>query len=117
MSYQGIIDVQAGLKNVANNEALFRKVLTRFTDQQGSAITDMQNALAAQDHELAHRLAHTLKGLAATIGAMQLHAAALEVEQPMKNALQPSPEQLDTLRQELNSTLAAIAEILATPTL
>ena len=75
------IDLQQGLSNTHGKKALYLSLLKRFRD--GHALnfeSDFRNALAAEDWTSAHRLAHTLKGLARMLGANDLHQAALRLE-------------------------------------
>jgi two-component system sensor histidine kinase/response regulator len=59
---------------------LYRNLLLKFRQSQRRAAEDIQEALAAGDHERAHRIAHTVRGIAGSIGATELQAAAATVE-------------------------------------
>jgi PAS domain S-box-containing protein len=74
------LDAQDGLARVAGNRKLYLKLLRQFVEQQGPAVESIQGALAQGDRPLAERLAHTLKGVAGSLGlpAVQRSAAALE---------------------------------------
>jgi len=74
------LNVQDGLGRVAGNRKLYLKLLRQFVDQQGSAPAQITEALARQDTMLAERLAHTVKGVAGSLGmgAVQEVAATLE---------------------------------------
>ncbi len=63
----------------------------------------IRRALAGSDRELAERLAHTLKGLAGTIGAEEVMAAAAAVEQGLRDSL--TSEELDPRLQTLEQAL------------
>ena len=76
------IDTALGLAQVGGQTATLLRVLKRFRDNQGKHFApQFYTALAAGDREGAQRLAHSLKGIANTLGAVQLGeaAAALEV--------------------------------------
>ncbi|OQX14973.1 MAG: hypothetical protein BWK76_13775 [Desulfobulbaceae bacterium A2] len=77
---EGVLDSTEGLARLGNNHDLYRRLLTRFRQDQGECAGRIRASLDAGDHETARLLAHTLKGLAATIGARPLAALALEVE-------------------------------------
>ena len=74
------LNVQDGLGRVAGNRKLYRKLLRQFVDQQGLAPAEIAEALARQDISVAERLAHTVKGVAGSLGmgAVQQVAATLE---------------------------------------
>ena len=75
------IDLQQGLGNTHGKKSLYLNLLKRFRD--GHAVNfepDFRGALAAGDWTTAHRLAHTLKGLAGMLGANALHQAAQRLE-------------------------------------
>jgi signal transduction histidine kinase/CheY-like chemotaxis protein len=74
------VDTAAGLKRVGGNAALYRNLLVRFAHGQANAPTQIREALASGERETAQRLAHTLKGVAGNIGALDVQAAAQGVE-------------------------------------
>lgn len=75
------LDAHKGLSFVLNDRAIYEDVLRRFTETQFDVPEAIRLARAAGDAELAVRLAHTLKGLAATIGAepLSVHCRAVEL--------------------------------------
>jgi len=74
------IDVVEGLKRVAGNRNLYRSLLLKFRQSQARAVEDIREALAAGDQERAHRIAHTVRGVAGNIGAKELQFAAAAVD-------------------------------------
>ena len=66
------------------NLGLYRNLLERFATQFASGDQPLQDALAQQDWVNAHRWAHTLKGLAANIGANALQDAAQALERGLQ---------------------------------
>jgi HPt (histidine-containing phosphotransfer) domain-containing protein len=74
------LDVQDGLGRVAGNRKLYLKLLRQFVDQQGLAPAQIAEALMRQDQLVAERVAHTVKGVAGSLGmgAVQQVAATLE---------------------------------------
>ena len=84
------IDLHEALMRMNNNTKIFLKLLSRFAQTQATTILHLQEALKNEDVTTAIRDAHTLKGLAGTIGATQLmhNAATLEKclsEQPLQS--------------------------------
>ena len=74
------IESDMGLKRVGGNIKLYLKILHKFKAGQKGVDQRIQVAFDVQDFELAEREAHTLKGLAGSIGANRLHLAAGAVE-------------------------------------
>jgi CheY-like chemotaxis protein len=74
------IDAQDGLAHMAGKAPLYRRQLRRFRDSQRNFVTEFREAAGRGDAETMERLAHTLKGLAGTIGAKAVQSAAAELE-------------------------------------
>ena len=102
------LDVSMGLYNLNGNEQLYNKLLRRFADSNAHAAQEIHTAMDAGDKETALRLAHTLKGLAASLGAPDLSAEALAVEQKIKHDATLEADGLNALEAELGRVLAAI---------
>ena len=75
------LDVTLGLRLSMGREALYRKLLGRFVADQADAAERIGVALAAGDQVLAQRVAHTLKGVSAQIGATEVRDQAQWIEQ------------------------------------
>ncbi len=73
------IDLAEGLQRMVGNKALYKKLLLDFAGNYHQAIADIKSALQS-DKELAHRLAHTIKGVAGNISANDVQAAANELD-------------------------------------
>src|SRR4029453_12493290 len=69
-----------GLLRVAGNKKLYGKLLRRFSDTEADAAQRIASALEAKDHALAERLAHTVKGLAGSLGSHGVQQAAGRLE-------------------------------------
>ena len=86
------MDTVAGLQRMGGNRAGFLGLLIRFREDHAETATELQNALAQGDRRTAHRLAHTIKGVAGTIGAEALQRASAVLE----NVLDPDDGQEQT---------------------
>jgi two-component system sensor histidine kinase/response regulator len=64
---------------------LYRKILHLFVEEQGPAVGLITTALAHGDLALAERLAHTLKGVAGSIGAKAVQAVAGTLEKRIRD--------------------------------
>jgi two-component system sensor histidine kinase/response regulator len=74
------LDVKDGEARVMGNRKLYLKLLRQFVEQQGSALERLAAALVKGETSVAERLAHTLKGVAGSIGAKALQAEAATLE-------------------------------------
>ena len=74
------LDVALGLGHAMGKKPLYLRLLRMFVSSHGSIEAGVMAALARDDWTQAQRLAHTLKGVAANIGAtaLQVNASALE---------------------------------------
>jgi CheY-like chemotaxis protein/two-component sensor histidine kinase len=104
------IDIDAGLQRVGGNAKLFKKLLGEFYLDHREDIDAIQEALQAGDHETAERLAHTIKGVAATIGANELNFSAKNLELAIK---QDKIDDIDRLIDELAMVMRPIVEDLS----
>ena len=78
------LDIASGLRRMMGNAAGYLALLHKFAEQQRSVPNDIAAALRRRDRATAERLAHTLKGIAGTIGAEALAAAAGRVEAALR---------------------------------
>ena len=74
------MNINRALTRLGNNKALFDKLLWQFTEYNATTEQDFVNATMQNDMEQATRIAHTLKGLAASIGADALADSASYLE-------------------------------------
>jgi len=88
------IDVGDGLKRVAGDQPLYRKILYKFRDSQASALQAIRDALASDDRKRAAHLAHALKGVSGNIGANTLYETASRLESALISGAPIKPELL-----------------------
>lgn len=74
------VDVNQGLSQMMGKRDLYLKVLSSFSAGQVQTAHHVKQAIERQDAEQALMLVHTLKGLAGSIGAKQVHADAVQLE-------------------------------------
>ena len=104
------IDWADGLARVNHNQALYFKLLGKFRDAYCRGFeADFQSALESGDWQTAHRLAHSLKGTARTLGVIMLGELAAQLETAVKLS-EPSmiPEPLAGLVAELHRVGAGL---------
>lgn len=118
------LDVARGLRQSLGRETLYRSLLQTFVETQSSFDSLLDAALQAADWTSAQRLAHTLKGVAAQIGATEVASSAAQLEQALRrrgttealreHRIQTS-RQLDTLIDTIRGQLAATSTVLPIP--
>ena len=79
------LNVDLGLQRALGKPALYAQMLRRFVQGQSAAIAELERALAAHDVALAERLAHTLRSVAANIGAEAVATHAHTIEQALRS--------------------------------
>ena len=88
------------------------EIITLFVKNNQTTIRDINSALEAGDVKLAHRLAHTLKGVAGLVGMAALSEAAQTVENSLSTDKQELLNgQMRTLENELNKALDDLAPL------
>jgi signal transduction histidine kinase/DNA-binding response OmpR family regulator/HPt (histidine-containing phosphotransfer) domain-containing protein len=123
---QGVagLNVELGLKRVQGKESLYLSILRKFITEQGNFATLFEQAVAGGDVPLAERLAHTLKGVSASIGAMDIAAVAEMLESTARKChetnipllLAEVSAPLDVLRPALIDLLAGLEKHFASAT-
>jgi CheY-like chemotaxis protein len=78
------LDVDDGLSRVAGNVELYTKLLRRFVTQDADVAARISGSLASGDRANAERLAHTIRGVAGSLGAAAAQAAAEAVESALR---------------------------------
>ena len=74
------IKIEEGLKRVAGNKKLYLKILLQFADNNREFTEKIKKAVKNKDQELAVRTAHTLKGVAGNLGAVDLFTVTKDLE-------------------------------------
>ena len=97
------LNVAEGLRRVAGNKKLYRKLLRQFSNTEADAAQRIASALAENDRALAERLAHTVKGVAGNIGAAAVQNAAAHLEKAIEGSA-PAAE-IEVLRVSLEECL------------
>ena len=104
------LDMQAGLQRALGRESLYRQLLGKFVRGQRGVPQAIEQALHAADALTAERLAHTLKGVAGTIGALPLQEAAAELELAVR--MQAPFERVSANLVEVSALLEALVTAL-----
>jgi signal transduction histidine kinase/CheY-like chemotaxis protein len=107
------VDVELGLRAVRGRPDRYLSILATFAERHADDALRMQEACATADCEYLRHLAHTLKGVAATVGAVLLQQRALEVEMAARTGdAGGAVVLLDALGSELSALLSGLDNIL-----
>ena len=82
-----LINQATGLKYMAGNLTTYKRILGKFVENQLSTSDNIQEALHVGDRANAERIAHSLKGMSATLGMEALRALAATLEQKLRDGL------------------------------
>ncbi len=96
------LDTFDGLSRVGKNRKLYLKLLRQFVEQQGPAGEQIASALVSDDNSGAERLAHTLKGVAANLGARTVQTAAGALEKAIRE--RAPAEQIKSAQEQLRKS-------------
>jgi signal transduction histidine kinase/CheY-like chemotaxis protein len=104
------LDQAQGLRRCARNQQLYVRLVQQFAQTMADAPAQLRHAWQAGDLPLANRTAHTLRGVASNIGAMQVCDLAARIEtacEQTSTAVQ-TPALLAALETRLAALLAEI---------
>lgn len=114
----GLADARAALARMGGNTILFRRMVQRFEADAGVLAAAILARLDEGDAAAAAREAHSLRGIAGTVGAGTLAACAARLEQDLRRT--PASADRRAIEAELQRhlrtgimTLAEAVEILA----
>ena len=101
------IAAETGLAHAGGNQRLYLDLLDRFLKDHGRAADQIQHALSQETPEMVKHLAHSIRGVAATIGALDLAAVAAEIETAAGRA---SAERLEALVTRFDTRLHQVLD-------
>jgi PAS domain S-box-containing protein len=113
------IDVRDGMSRTMGNRKLYMQMLLRFRESHADSVSKIREALDdLNDRQLAERLAHTLKGVAALLGATAIAKIAAQAEEKIhvgddRKQLEPLLRQLETEMQTVQAALARVMPALS----
>lgn len=95
-----ILNSEKGLSNLGSALDSYQRLLKQFIAMHSNDSTRINDAFRSGDMKAAHRIAHTLKGVSATLGIEQLHEQAFKLDQLLKagaelDAMLPEVASLD----------------------
>ncbi len=102
-------DFDEALDRVEGDRELLEELMGMFTVECSHDMAEIHKSLEARDMGLLERLAHTLKGAAATLAAGAVSSAAAALEKQARTGEVGNAEQLfETLRREMDRLLPEI---------
>lgn len=109
---QGVpgLDTALGLKRASGKPGLYAELLQRFALSQSDVVQNLQAAIQAEDWALAERTAHTLRSVAANLGAQPVSRHAQALEQALRS--QAPAETLQPLLAALAGHMAPLLQAL-----
>ena len=105
------LDAALGLRQCLGRDSLYRSILGKFVAGHAGDVAAIAAAVAASDTTTARRLAHTLKGVSAQIGAMDLRAVAERTEHAISTG--EPPEAIAALLSEVDLVLGPLVSALS----
>ena len=102
------LDTAPALRRMLGNTVLYISSLRKFTEMQAAMPTVTREALDANNSKVAERAAHSLKGVASTIGANQLSKQAGELELAIEEGRNRG--EVDPLLNKLESDLLRLID-------
>jgi two-component system, sensor histidine kinase and response regulator len=108
------LDSRFGLQAVRGRMESYLRLLAKFAENHRNDFADMRSNLAAGDRDEARRLAHTLKGVSATLGAVLINKTSVALETAIRDgcdseALEPLIDATEKAFSSLREQLAVLA--------
>lgn len=108
------LDTESGLRRALGKPSLYVQLLRSFSAGQKDALHEIADKFRQEDYETAERIAHTLKAVAGTIGAVSIQEKAAQIEGHLKQK-RPLVEWEELLTQtadELDLLIVSLREAL-----
>ncbi|MEO5331678.1 MAG: PocR ligand-binding domain-containing protein [Magnetococcus sp. YQC-5] len=107
------VDVTKGLTHLNGNRTSYKKLLIRFYEQQRYIADEIKEACEGNDLQKAARLAHSIKGVAGTLGADDLQHASYALEEAIRHGTPQERsywiEKFDALLEPVMNAIAPVA--------
>jgi len=104
------IDLDSGLQRLCGNKSLYKKLLLDFMHNYRQIIPEIQSALK-RDEDVAHRLTHTIKGIAGNLSAGDVQRTAHELDIAI---IGRKKNDYDTLLADLDRSLQILLHSIST---
>ncbi|GAB4486476.1 MAG: hypothetical protein Fur0016_13740 [Anaerolineales bacterium] len=106
------LDTGPALARLGGNLALYHRILVMFREENATKAQAIRHAIQTNDLPQARRLAHTLKGVAGTIGANTLMEAAQKLESAILGEQREAiDDSIELVEHHLTRVLEATASL------
>ena len=107
------LEIRRASRILACGPGIYLEIVTCYYREHAGIIQAMRAAFAGHEWSKLEKLAHSLKGTSAAIGAYVLHGHALELEKRSREAESESPplalvDQVDTCYQQVMASLTSL---------
>ena len=109
------LDVESGIRRVAGKRDFYEKLIRQFCDgEESRSVETVRSQLADSQHEDAERTAHSLKGVAGTLGAQEIQSRAEGLETAIREQHTEAEieSHLASVQQELDRLIGDIRNAL-----
>jgi two-component system, sensor histidine kinase and response regulator len=109
------VKVAESLRRIGGSVELYYSLLDMFRTGQKNIVQEIRASLSSNDMKTAERQAHTLKGIAGSLGAVALQGQAEMLEKNFRNGVQDDAAPLlEQMEHELNRLMESIDLALST---
>ena len=109
-----VVDVRGLLERCLGNLDLAERVLARFEERFDEDLSQLEEAVRAENAEAVARIAHRLKGASANTGARRLAQRAAGIEELARRRVLPDiASQMEAIRNEFDCFAARRDVVLA----
>jgi two-component system, sensor histidine kinase and response regulator len=108
-----VLNLAGALRHFDGNRKLYLELLTIFRQHHFGDMQQLRQALAVGEHKTAHRLAHTLKGVAGNLSMPRLQQIARQIEECVEETETAPEDLLHSGETELAAVLTEIEPLLA----
>ncbi len=109
------LDCGTGVRSVSGRIGRYAELLGRFADEHADDARQLRQLCDRQQAADARRLAHSLKGVAATLGARAVEAAASDAEAVLREGGRLDDVRLAALEDALSALVAGLRAALPAP--
>jgi two-component system sensor histidine kinase/response regulator len=109
------LDSRFGLQSVRGRMDSYLRLLAKFSENHGDDFAHIRSNLATGNRDEARRLAHSLKGVSATLGAILINKTSMALETAIKEGqdkafIEPLIEAAEQAYTSLREQLANVAQ-------
>jgi CheY-like chemotaxis protein/HPt (histidine-containing phosphotransfer) domain-containing protein len=108
------VKVAESIRRIGGNVALYYALIEKFRTNQKDVVPNIRTALTSGDLKTSERLAHTLRGISGSLGAVTLQTLAEQLEKSIhKNELNDLESLLNQIEKEVDILFTNINQSLA----